>query len=116
MVPKLVYDDDCGFCTRSALFIKSNSDITLVPFSEISQDLLEQLPENWRTCAHFFTENSVYSCGEAMERVYERTNSPLSRVFPTLRQIPGYHLIRECVYSWIASHRSLVGKLSRHLS
>jgi hypothetical protein len=30
--PKLIYDD-CGFCTRAALFVSRESNIKLVPFS-----------------------------------------------------------------------------------
>ena len=66
----LIYDDDCGFCTQSALFLEQHADIELVPFSKVSDDELEFLESNWRDCAHLVTDDTVYSCGEAMERAF----------------------------------------------
>ena len=112
----LIYDDDCGFCTQSALFLEQHADIELVPFSKVSDDELEFLESNWRDCAHLVTDDTVYSCGEAMERAFEMTDQPLSQIPPIARRFPGYAFIRNGVYHWIANHRRFVGKLVRYIS
>lgn len=110
--PTLVYDGDCGFCTEAALYIAECANVQLIPFSSVPADLVERLPEDWRECAHFVTEDSIYSCGEAMERAYELTDGPFSWLTEYLRCIPGYGILREGVYSWIAENRTLVSKIT----
>lgn len=111
--PILVYDDDCGFCTRSAQYIALNADLTVVGFSDLTDDLREALPTDWRECAHLVTAETIYSCGEAMERAFELTDHPLSRPLPWLRKCPGYRPVREFTYQQIAHHRPLVSRLTR---
>lgn len=109
--PKLVYDDDCGFCTRSALYISRESEVALVPFSSVSPPLEDNLPENWQECAHLVTEDSIYSGGEAMVRAYELTDGRLSPFLGILRYIPGYEIVRDMIYDWITDHRPLVSRI-----
>jgi len=73
--PRLVYDDDCGFCTRSAEWVARRADVELVAFSDLMPDQRARLPENWRQCAHLLTDDAVYSCGEAMERAFALTGA-----------------------------------------
>ncbi|WP_323192563.1 DUF393 domain-containing protein [Halostella sp. PRR32] len=109
--PLLVYDDDCGVCTRAAVFIERRSDVDVVGFSELTSELRSRLPEDFERCAHFITADSVNSCGEAMERAYERTGLPPSGLLPLFRRIPGYGFLRECVYQIVAGHRPLISRL-----
>jgi predicted DCC family thiol-disulfide oxidoreductase YuxK len=110
-LPVLVYDDDCGVCTRAALFIDQRSAVDLVGFSELTGDIRSHLPAGFERCAHFVTAEGTYSCGEAMERAYERTGLPPSRLLPVFRLVPGYGFLRERVYRLIAGHRPLIGRL-----
>ena len=114
-LPCLVYDDDCGFCTRAALYVADRGPVELVAFSALPEEARDRLPEDWQDCAHFVTETTVYSCGEAMERAYESTGRPTGSALSVLRRVPGYELVRELVYGWIASHRPLVGRVTRRL-
>lgn len=109
--PTLVYDDDCGICTRAALFIDRHADIEIVGFSDLTDELRARLPGAFERCAHLVTEEAVYSCGEAMERAYERTDLPPSSLLPLFRRIPGYDSIRERVYRIVANNRPLIGRL-----
>lgn len=109
--PLLVYDDDCGICTRAALFIDRRAAIDVVGFSELTRDIRSHLPAEFERCAHLVTAEGTYSCGEAMERAYERTGLPPSRLLPVFRRIPGYGCLRERVYRLVAEHRPLVGRL-----
>lgn len=109
--PILVYDDECGICTRAATFIDRRADVDIVAFSDVTPDIRESLPTDFEECAHLVTAEQTYSCGEAIERAYERTGSPPSRVLPLFRRIPGYRHIREFVYRVIAGHRPLIARL-----
>ena len=113
MPPILVYDDDCGFCTRSALWVGERSEVVLVGFSELPDDLRTRLPANWRDCAHLVTDDGVSSCGEAMERAFELTGQLGSGLLPSLRKLPGYAAVREVGYRWIANNRPLVSRVTR---
>lgn len=110
---RLVYDDECGFCTRSALFVARHADLELVPFSEVDEELAGRLPAEWHTCAHLLVDGTVYSCGEAMERAYELTGQPFAGVPPYLRRVPGYDRVREAGYRLVADNRPLVSRLMR---
>ena len=109
--PTLVYDDDCGICTRAAHYVERRSDIGIVGFSDLDDELRTRLPAEYERCAHLITDESVYSCGEAMERAYERTGLPPSVALPALRRIPGYGAVRERAYRLVAENRPLIGRL-----
>ncbi|ADB63128.1 putative thiol-disulphide oxidoreductase DCC (plasmid) [Haloterrigena turkmenica DSM 5511] len=109
--PTLVYDDDCGVCTRAARFVDRRAAIDIIGFSELTPELRDRLPAEYEQCAHLVTERAVYSCGEAMERAYELTGLPPSRLLPLFRRIPGYESIREGVYRIVAENRPLISRL-----
>lgn len=109
--PTLVYDDDCGVCTRAARFVDRRAAIDIVGFSELTDDLRARLPPDYEDCAHFVTDETTYSCGAAMERAYERTGLLPSRFFPLFRRVPGYAPVREFVYRVVASNRPLISQL-----
>lgn len=108
---RLVYDDDCGFCTRAAELLARHGEFELVGFSAVTPDQQARLPPNWRECAHLLTDDAVFSCGEAMEEAYARTDLPGTGAVPLLRRVPGYGPAREAAYRWIGDHRSLFGRL-----
>lgn len=109
--PRLVYDDDCGFCAWSAEFVARHGEFELVGFSALTADQRARLPENYEQCAHLLTDRRVYSCGEAMEEAFARTDLPPSAVVPVLRQVPGHADRRERGYRWVADNRDLFGKV-----
>ena len=112
--PVLVYDDDCGFCTRSARFIRRHGSVTVVGFSDLSPEIRSRLPEEYRTCVHLVTDEAVYSCGEAIERAFAETELVPAPLFDVLRAIPGYETARERGYRLVAENRGTIGKfLSR---
>jgi len=111
--PILVYDDDCGFCTWSARFVAARSSVELVGFSELTDDLLERLPEEYEDCAHLVTEEEVYSCGAGMEEAFLRTDlgEEVREPVGFLRQFEDYDDIREQGYRLVADNRDLFGKV-----
>ncbi|MFB6146060.1 MAG: DCC1-like thiol-disulfide oxidoreductase family protein [Halobacteriaceae archaeon] len=111
--PRLVYDDDCGFCTWSAAVAYRYADVDPVGFSELTPDQRARLPEDFETCAHLLTHDAVYSCGEASERVIVRALPILRPVRNLLVRVPGYERAREGLYRWIADRRGLWGRVVR---
>lgn len=111
MQPTLVYDDDCGFCTRAARFVARHGSVRLVGFSELSPSLRARLPADYESCAHFVTDGAVYSCGEAIERALATTELAPAALFAGLRAVPGYPATRERLYRAVADNRETVGRL-----
>lgn len=108
---RLVYDDDCGFCTWAAFWVvEHGADLELVAFSELTAADRERLPPDWERCAHLLTDEGRYSCGEAMTRAYERADAPLAGWLPVLRRVPGFGLCRELAYRVVASNRDWFGR------
>ncbi|WP_181684717.1 thiol-disulfide oxidoreductase DCC family protein [Halorhabdus salina] len=111
MAPTLVYDDDCGFCTRSARFVARHGRVEIVGFSELSEALRDRLPEDYRECAHLVTDETVYSCGEAVERGLAKTELVPPGFFRAIRAVPGYAWARERGYRWVAKNRATVSRI-----
>jgi predicted DCC family thiol-disulfide oxidoreductase YuxK len=108
---RLVYDDDCGFCTYAALWVvERGADVELVAFSELSNADRERLPPDWERCAHLLTEEGRFSCGASMTRAYERTDGPFARWLPYLRRVPGFAVVRELAYRVVAANRDWFGR------
>lgn len=108
--PLLIYDGDCGVCTRAVRWIEERADVELRQFDDLNEDQIQQLPGDWRDCAHFIHQGKGYSCGRAMEEAFLLTDhwatGPLRRV----RRLPGFGMLREIGYRRFADNRSLVGR------
>lgn len=111
MTPTLVYDDDCGFCTRAAAFVARHGSVETVGFGELPASLRDRLPPDYRECAHLVTEEAVYSCGESIERALAETELVPAPLFTLFRTVPGYPSLREWGYCRIAENRGTIGRL-----
>ena len=111
--PKLVYDDDCGFCTWCARWAVRNAPVDAVGFSDLSDEERAPLPEDWEECVHLVVGRTVYSCGEAIEQTLVRSTLPAGTVLGMLRRVPGYAAVRERGYHWAADRRDRWGKVAR---
>jgi predicted DCC family thiol-disulfide oxidoreductase YuxK len=111
--PRVVYDDECGFCTWCARFTARHGDVELVGFEELTPDQHARLPDDYERCTHLLTDDAVYSCGEAVERALAYDFPFLAPAFAVLRQVPGYEWLRERLYRWGANNRVLLGKIVR---
>ncbi|PSP43538.1 DUF393 domain-containing protein [Halobacteriales archaeon QH_6_64_20] len=114
--PRLVYDGDCGFCTWSAEFVADHGEFELVMFDDLSADQRARLPADFEQCAHLLTDRRVYSCGEAMEEAFARTDLASAEVVPLLRRMPGHSMRRERGYRWIANNRDIFGSMLQKLN
>ncbi|MFC6905488.1 thiol-disulfide oxidoreductase DCC family protein [Halalkalicoccus tibetensis] len=111
--PRLVYDDDCGFCTWCAEYADSRGVFEPVGFSELSPDQRARLPNDYESCVHLLTDDAVYSCGHALEEILARMGAPERTVVKLLRLLPGHERTREPLYRVIAANRSLWGRFLR---
>lgn len=109
--PRLVYDDQCGFCTWCTEFALRRGDFAAVGFSELTPDQRARLPRDYETMAHLLTDDAVYSGGAAVEQALARIYPLLDPVFDALRSIPGYAWLREKLYRFGADRRDVLGKL-----
>ncbi|ELY68548.1 DCC1-like thiol-disulfide oxidoreductase family protein [Natrinema versiforme] len=107
----LVYDDDCGFCTWWAEYFDERTDLRIVGFSDLTDDLRDRLPEDYEDCSHLVAADGVYSCGASIEEAFVRTDvaEPAQDVVEFLRQFEDYEHFRERSYRWIADNRDRWG-------
>jgi predicted DCC family thiol-disulfide oxidoreductase YuxK len=111
MPPQLIYDDNCGFCTRAVEYIANHGEFRLIGFSSLTPEQRDRLPANYEECAHLLTDNRVYSCDEAIEEAFVRTNLTTADIVPVLRYLPGYSRARKSIYQWIANNRDHLGTI-----
>lgn len=109
MTGTFVYDDDCGFCSWWAQYFAGRSDLGLVGFSELTDEERERLPEDYEDCAHYLTDDAVYSCGAAIEEGLRDAGLVSGDVFDFLNQFSDYADYRELVYHEAADRRDVWG-------
>lgn len=110
MSARLVYDDDCGFCSWWAALVADRG-VPVVGFSDVTEDDLGRLPEDYETCVHLLTDEAVYSCGEAVEQALVRAHILPADLVEFLRQFADYGHLRDAVYEWGADNRDKLGVL-----
>jgi predicted DCC family thiol-disulfide oxidoreductase YuxK len=111
--PRLVYDDQCGFCTWATEYALRRGAFEPVGFSELSPDQRARLPADYERSAHLLTDDAVYSAGAATEQVLARIFPSLAPVFDVLHGVPGYVALREWLYQLAADNRDLLGAVRR---
>lgn len=130
MIPKLVYDDTCHFCTWSATFAVRRSDIQPVRLSRVrdgssrlTDDERDRLPDGYEECAQLVTDDRVYSCGESMEQSLHIAGVLPAELVAFFRQFEDYERLREAAYHFFSNNRDwihyAIGKeppVSQHVS
>lgn len=130
MVPKLVYDDTCRFCTWSAVFAVRRSDVQPVRLSNVrsgesrlSDEERERLPEDYEECAQLITGDVVYSCGAATEQSLVLAGTLPQELVDVLNRYEGYEALRERAYHLLSNNRGKIAPLigleppvSKHVS
>ncbi len=111
--PRLVYDDDCGFCTWCARYAAARGSFEVVGFTELTPDQLARLPDEYEDCAHLLTQTAVYSCGAAIEEAMARVETPSRYLALAFKRLPKRTGLRERGYRVLADNRDLLGKIVR---
>ncbi len=111
--PRLVYDDDCGFCTWCVRQATKRGEFDVVGFSELTPDQRARLPADYEDCSHLLTEDAVYSCGEGLEEAIARFDTPARYLALAFGHLPAgsRERIREAGYRAVADRRGLFGRI-----
>jgi predicted DCC family thiol-disulfide oxidoreductase YuxK len=107
--PTLVYDADCGFCTRSAQLARRWVDrggrYDVLPWQELDLDALGLTAERCDEAAQFVTADGGIRSG------HEAIAAALTHGAPGLRPLghvllaPGIRTVAARTYAWVAQHR-----------
>lgn len=108
--PRLVYDDDCGFCMWCVRWALRLGEFEPVGFSDLSPDQKARLPDDYENCMHLLTDDATYSCGEALAQAAERCGPVPRTVVRLARKLPRWEAIREKGYRWVADRRAIWGR------
>lgn len=118
MVPKLVYDDTCQFCTWSATYVVRRSDIQPVRLSDVQEgespltdEERKRLPDGYEECAQLITEDAIYSCGAATEQSLVIAGTLPSGLVDFLRNFEDYERLREMVYHLASNNRDIISNV-----
>jgi predicted DCC family thiol-disulfide oxidoreductase YuxK len=109
--PRLVYDDDCGFCTWWAEWAVLNGAFEPCGFSDLTDAERDRLPDDWEECVHLLADGRVYSCGAATEEVLARVGMVPPTILGFLNGFADYEQLREKLYRAAADRRDLLGKV-----
>jgi predicted DCC family thiol-disulfide oxidoreductase YuxK len=109
--PRLVYDDDCGFCTWCADWAVRNGAFEPVGFAELTPDEQRRLPDDYEDCVHLIVDDTVYSCGKATEEVLARTDTVPAEPLRFLSGFADYERFRENAYRFVADRRDQLGRV-----
>lgn len=108
--PRLVYDDECGFCMYMIRWLLRFGEFEPVGFSELTPDQEARLPDEYDTCMHLLTDTAVYSCGSALEQCVGRCGTVGRCIVRILRLLPFWGQIRERGYRFVADRRAIWGQ------
>ena len=108
--PRLVYDDDCGFCKYCVQWVLRFGEFDPVGFAELTPDQKARLPTEYEHCMHLLTDDAVYSCGEAAERCLIRCGRIARAGVHLARRVPYWDRLREWGYRFVADRRAIWGR------
>lgn len=107
--PTLVYDADCGFCTRSAQFAKRWVDrrdrFDVRPWQELDLSAVGLSPEDCDEAAQFVTADGSIRSGHRAIASAATHGAPAWRPVGYLLMAPGVSRVAARAYHWVAEHR-----------
>lgn len=110
VVPVLIYDGDCGICTRSAAFVttrlrRRESDFAVAAWQDLD---LADYGLTWQECdraAQWVAADGTVSAGEAaIARTLLASRLPV-RPLGVLMLLPGLDAVARVAYRWVAANR-----------
>ncbi|MFC6704394.1 thiol-disulfide oxidoreductase DCC family protein [Flexivirga alba] len=106
MKPTLLYDADCGFCTKAAGFApRLHLKVEVASLQSVDLDALGVSPERAVVEMPFVhADGSVVYGPEAIAAALQTGPAPL-RVVGRIITLPGIDRIAKPTYAWVAKHR-----------
>lgn len=116
LAPVLIYDGDCGICTKMARLVTSRlrrreSDFAVAAWQDLDGDGsgLAAYGLTWEDCdraAQWVAADGTVSAGEnAVARALLASRLPL-RPLGAVMLVPGINALAGVVYRWVANNRS----------
>ena len=107
--PTLVYDADCGFCTRSAQFARRWVDrrgrYDVRQLQDIDLAAVGLIPQDCDEAAQFVTADGGVRSGHRAVASAATHGAPAWRPLGYLLLAPGVSGLAARVYAWVADHR-----------
>ena len=103
----LVYDGDCGFCTRSASLLDRwvRPDASIVAWQHADLDALGLTPEECQAAVQWVDDHGYVSSGHWAIAGVLGSGNPLWKVFALVLKLPGISELAGRLYGWVADHR-----------
>jgi predicted DCC family thiol-disulfide oxidoreductase YuxK len=107
--PTLIYDADCGFCTRTVQFVKRWVDrrdrYDVRPWQELDLGAVGLSKQDCDEAAQFVTADGSIRSGHRAIASAATHGAPGWRPFGHLLMAPGVSSIAAYAYRWVADHR-----------
>ena len=114
----LVYDGNCGFCTRWAHRISAiiGDRVEFAPSQEVGHRFPQIPPEQFENAVQWIgPDGEVYSGAKAALRVLAFSGPAGRLLWWAYRRLPGFAGAAEVAYRWVARNRISVSTVSRWL-
>jgi len=109
----LVYDGDCGFCTRCARWVATRArDVEVVPWQALDLRAVGLSEQQVRTAAYWPDDGTT----DHGERAIARSLMACGRGFAVIGRallLPGVRRVAGLGYRFVARHRGRLSRLSR---
>ena len=107
--PTLVYDADCGFCTRSAQFVQRWVDrrdrYDVRPWQALDLAAVGLTAQDCDAAAQFVTADGAVRSGHRAIASAATHGAPAWRPVGALLMAPGVSWVAAWAYRWVADHR-----------
>ncbi len=107
--PTLVYDGDCGFCTRSVQFVQRWIDrrgrYDVRPWQELDLAAVGLTERDCEEAAQFITADGSIRSGHLAAASAVAHGAPAWRPVGYLLMAPGVSWVAAHAYRWVADHR-----------
>ena len=109
ILPVLVFDGDCGFCTTSARFlarwvVRAGS-VSVAPWQQVDLAGLGLTQEQCQAAVQWVGRDGEVASGHAAIASALRAGHLVWRPLGALLVAPGFSRLAAILYSWIAAHR-----------
>lgn len=101
----LVYDGDCGFCTRCALWVEAHADhVEIRPWQSLDLAAVGLTEAQVRAAAYWVDDDGVEAAERAVARALLRCG-PGYRILGRALLLPGVRRVAAVGYRFVARHR-----------